>query len=81
MFINEHEARVFNDQEAPRYRFKHCIIATGSRPIELKAFPFGGRIVSSTGALSTCRKSRKAWLLSAVDISALSLDKCTQIRY
>ncbi len=52
MFINENEARVFNDQEAPRYRFKNCIIATGSRPIELKAFPFGGRIMSSTGALS-----------------------------
>lgn len=52
MFINENEARVFNDQEAPRYRFKNCIIATGSRPIELKAFPFGGRIISSTEALS-----------------------------
>ncbi|MCR8656822.1 dihydrolipoyl dehydrogenase [Paenibacillus endoradicis] len=51
MFINQNEARVFNDQEAPRYRFKNCIIATGSRPIELKAFPYGGRIVSSTGAL------------------------------
>ena len=38
--------------EAPRYRFKHCIIATGSRPIELKAFPYGGRIISSTEALS-----------------------------
>lgn len=52
MFINENEARLFNDQEAPRYRFKNCIIATGSRPIELKAFPFGGRILSSTEALS-----------------------------
>lgn len=52
MFINEHEARVFNEQEAPRYRFQHCIIATGSRPIELKAFPFGGRIISSTEALN-----------------------------
>jgi dihydrolipoamide dehydrogenase len=52
MFINENEARVFNEQEAPRYRFKNCIIATGSRPIELKAFPFGGRIVSSTEALT-----------------------------
>ncbi|MBP1995679.1 dihydrolipoyl dehydrogenase [Paenibacillus eucommiae] len=51
MFINEHEARVFNDQEAPRYRFEHCIIATGSRPIELKTFPFGKRIISSTEAL------------------------------
>src|SRR4030095_11455140 len=48
MFINENEARVFNEQEAPRYRFKNCIIATGSRPIALKAFPFRGaeRIVN-----------------------------------
>ncbi|TYP72523.1 dihydrolipoyl dehydrogenase [Paenibacillus methanolicus] len=52
MFINENEARLFNEQEAPRYRFKNCIIATGSRPIELKPFPFGGRILSSTEALS-----------------------------
>jgi dihydrolipoamide dehydrogenase len=52
MFINEQEARVFNDNESPRYRFKNCIVATGSRPIELKAFPFGGRILSSTEALS-----------------------------
>ena len=52
MFINENEARVFNDHESPRYRFKHCIIATGSRPIELSAFPFGGRILSSTEALN-----------------------------
>ncbi|GIP37544.1 dihydrolipoyl dehydrogenase [Paenibacillus sp. J31TS4] len=51
MFINENEARVFNDHESPRYRFKNCIIATGSRPIELKAFPYGGRILSSTEAL------------------------------
>jgi len=52
MFINEREARLFNDQEAPRYRFEHCIIATGSRPVELRGFPFGGRILSSTEALS-----------------------------
>lgn len=52
LFINEHEARVFNDNETARYRFNHCIIATGSRPIELKTFPFGGRVISSTEALS-----------------------------
>ncbi|MFD0870666.1 dihydrolipoyl dehydrogenase [Paenibacillus residui] len=51
MFINENEARLFNESESPRYRFKHCIIATGSRPIELKTFPYGGRILSSTEAL------------------------------
>ncbi|WP_281888856.1 dihydrolipoyl dehydrogenase [Paenibacillus sp. YYML68] len=52
LFINEHEARLFNDNETARYRFEHCIIATGSRPIELKAFPYGGRILSSTEALA-----------------------------
>ncbi|KAE8558051.1 dihydrolipoyl dehydrogenase, partial [Paenibacillus polymyxa] len=52
MFINENEARVFNEHESPRYRFKNAIIATGSRPIELKPFPFGGRILSSTEALN-----------------------------
>lgn len=51
LFINEHEARLFNDNETARYRFNACIIATGSRPIELKAFPYGGRILSSTEAL------------------------------
>ncbi|TVY11979.1 dihydrolipoyl dehydrogenase [Paenibacillus cremeus] len=51
LFINEHEARVFNDNETARYKFNHCIIATGSRPIELKAFPYGGRVLSSTEAL------------------------------
>jgi dihydrolipoamide dehydrogenase len=51
LFINDREARVFNDNETARYKFNHCIIATGSRPIELKAFPFGGRILSSTEAL------------------------------
>lgn len=52
LFINEHEARVFNDNETARYKFNYCIIATGSRPIELKAFPYGGRILSSTEALN-----------------------------
>ncbi|GAA0379207.1 dihydrolipoyl dehydrogenase [Paenibacillus motobuensis] len=52
MFINDSEARAFNEHESLRYRFKHCILATGSRPVELKPFPFGGRIMSSTEALN-----------------------------
>lgn len=52
LFINDREARVFNDNETARYKFNYCIIATGSRPIELKAFPFGGRVLSSTEALN-----------------------------
>ncbi|GIM46968.1 dihydrolipoyl dehydrogenase [Collibacillus ludicampi] len=52
LFVSPNEIRVFKGYEVQRYRFNHCIIATGSRPVELKAFPFGGRILSSTEALS-----------------------------
>lgn len=50
-FTAEDEVRVVNGYEGARYQFKHCIIATGSRPIEIKGFPFGQRILSSTEAL------------------------------
>jgi dihydrolipoamide dehydrogenase len=69
MFINENEARVFNDQEATRYRFKNCIIATGSRPIELKAFAFSGRS-SSLRKHYPCLRFRRASLLSVAVIPA-----------
>lgn len=52
LFVNEREVRVINGYEANRYRFNHCIIATGSRPVELKTLPFGKRVLSSTEALS-----------------------------
>lgn len=51
LFVNEHEVRVFRGYEVNRYRFEHCIIATGSRPIELKDFPYSKRVINSTGAL------------------------------
>ncbi|WP_052404849.1 dihydrolipoyl dehydrogenase [Bacillus rubiinfantis] len=35
-----------------KYSFQHCIIATGSEPRELPSFPWGDRILSSTGALA-----------------------------
>ncbi|WP_027417717.1 dihydrolipoyl dehydrogenase [Aneurinibacillus terranovensis] len=51
LFVNENEVRVFHGYEVNRYRFNHCIIATGSRPIEIPSLPFGERILSSTEAL------------------------------
>ncbi len=51
-FIGEDTVSVSDEEEGARYKFKECIIATGSRPIELKDFPFGKRIISSTQALS-----------------------------
>jgi dihydrolipoamide dehydrogenase len=50
-FTAENEVRVVQGYEGSRYRFQHCILATGSRPVELKAFPYGKRILSSTEAL------------------------------
>lgn len=40
------------EDRAVTMRFQVCIIATGSRPLELQAFPYGGRILSSNEVLS-----------------------------
>lgn len=52
LFVSENEVRVFHGYDVNRYKFNHCIIATGSRPIELPAFKFGNRVLSSTEALA-----------------------------
>ncbi|PYI56239.1 dihydrolipoyl dehydrogenase [Paenibacillus flagellatus] len=51
-FVSDSVVSVATESDSTQYKFNHCIIATGSRPIELKAFPFGKRILSSTEALS-----------------------------
>lgn len=50
-FVEPNVVSISNDEEGKRLKFNDCIIATGSRPVELKAFPFGERILSSTEAL------------------------------
>lgn len=53
VFFNKvNEVRVMTEVEGHNYRFEHCIIATGSRPVELKSVPFGKRVLSSTEALA-----------------------------
>ncbi len=52
IFVGQDEVRVNKGYESHRYKFQHCILATGSRPIELKPFPYGGRILSSDDALA-----------------------------
>ncbi|KGX87752.1 dihydrolipoyl dehydrogenase [Pontibacillus litoralis] len=52
-FIDSTTIRVmFDEASGQSYQFKHAIIATGSRPIEIKGFPFKGRVIDSTGALN-----------------------------
>lgn len=51
-FIDSETVRVmYTDDTGQTYTFKHAIIATGSRPIELKGFTFEKRVIDSTGAL------------------------------
>ncbi|MBA4494864.1 dihydrolipoyl dehydrogenase [Paenactinomyces guangxiensis] len=52
-FSGPNSVRVSNDESAQTYKFNDVIIATGSRPAELKVLPFDGkRILSSTDALN-----------------------------
>ncbi|MDN6037435.1 MAG: dihydrolipoyl dehydrogenase [Lacticaseibacillus paracasei] len=49
---DDHSLRVMQKDSAQTDTFKNLIIATGSRPIEIKGFKFGKRILDSTGGLN-----------------------------
>ncbi len=52
-FSDENAVKVSTDEYSSQtYKFKNCIIATGSSPIELPNFPYSDRVINSTGALS-----------------------------
>ena len=51
-FVDTHNLRVMQDDGAQSYSYNNAIIATGSRPIELKGFEWSKRILNSTGALA-----------------------------
>lgn len=50
-FTKPDEVRVMHENGGQRIQFDKCIVATGSRPIELKSLPYGKRVLSSTEAL------------------------------
>lgn len=51
-FTKPDEVRIMHENGGQRIKFEKCIVATGSRPIELKSLPFGKRVLSSTEALT-----------------------------
>ncbi|OEF98588.1 dihydrolipoyl dehydrogenase [Desulfuribacillus alkaliarsenatis] len=51
-FINNTEVRVFSKDTSMHISFDSCIIAAGSRPIEIPTLPFSKTVLSSTEALS-----------------------------
>lgn len=59
LFVTPNEVRVNHGYESNRYKFNNCIIATGSRPIEIPTFKWSDRVLSSTGALALTEKPEK----------------------
>lgn len=51
-FVDDQTFRLIKEDSAQTYSFNNAIVATGSTPIEIKGFPFGERIVDSTGILA-----------------------------
>ncbi|MDQ0298972.1 dihydrolipoamide dehydrogenase [Salibacterium salarium] len=51
-FSDRDSVKVSTDEYSSQtYKFKNCIVATGSRPVELPAFKYSKRVINSTGAL------------------------------
>jgi len=51
-FVDSNSLRVMTENSAQTYTFKNAIVATGSRPIEIKSFKYSKRVLDSTGALN-----------------------------
>ena len=51
-FMDGNSLKVIGESTSQTYNFKHAIIATGSRPIELPTFKYSKRVLNSTGALA-----------------------------
>jgi dihydrolipoamide dehydrogenase len=58
-FVDDHNLRVIQEDSAQTYSFNHAVIATGSRPIEIKGFKFGKRVIDSSGALNLTEIPKK----------------------
>ncbi len=51
-FVDNNQIIVVKGDDHELFQINNCILATGSRPIEIPGFAFGKRIVDSTAALS-----------------------------
>jgi dihydrolipoamide dehydrogenase len=51
-FVDANTVRIMDENSAQTYIFNNCIVATGSRPIEIPTFKYSNRVIDSTGALN-----------------------------
>ncbi|ARI77634.1 dihydrolipoyl dehydrogenase [Halobacillus mangrovi] len=58
-FVDKNTVRVMDEKNSQTYTFNNCIIATGSRPIEIPNFKYSDRVLDSTGALSLTEVPKK----------------------
>ncbi|WP_339227558.1 dihydrolipoyl dehydrogenase [Oceanobacillus sp. FSL K6-2867] len=64
-FVDKNTAKVMDEKSSQTYKFKHCIVATGSSPIEIPTFKFSNRVLDSTGALNLKEVPKKLIVIGA----------------
>lgn len=69
-FVDEHNLRVIHEDGAQTYSFNNAIVATGSRPIQIPGFKFGGRVLDSTGGLNLTEVPKKFVIIGGGIIGA-----------
>lgn len=69
-FVDDHTLRVMHPDSAQTYSFNNAIVATGSRPIEIKGFKFAGRVLDSTGGLNLKEVPKKFVIIGGGVIGA-----------
>ncbi|MUK89583.1 dihydrolipoyl dehydrogenase [Ornithinibacillus sp. L9] len=64
-FVDKNTVKVMDEKNSQTYTFNNCIIATGSRPIEIPTFKFSERVLDSTGALNLKEIPKKMVVIGA----------------
>ncbi|MFC4025416.1 dihydrolipoyl dehydrogenase [Oceanobacillus longus] len=64
-FVDKNTAKVMDEKSSQTYKFKNCIVATGSTPIEIPTFKFSDRVLDSTGALNLKEIPKKLVVIGA----------------
>lgn len=64
-FVDSNTVRIMDEKNSQTYKFNNCIIATGSRPIEIPSFKFSERVLDSTGALNLKEIPKKLVVIGA----------------